>query len=57
MATLHMLRSERDAATEVLMSTLPEERTGKIIELYSDNIDWESVIDNIFNYDNVICWW
>lgn len=57
MATLHLLRSERDAATEALMNALPENKTDKVIELYSDNIDWGSVIDDIFNYDKVICWW
>lgn len=57
MATLHLHRSARDATTEALMNTLPEDPTDKMIELYSDNMDWESVIDDIFSYDNVICWW
>lgn len=57
MATLHMLRSERDTATKALMRALPEDQTDKIVELYADDIDWESVIDDIFSYDNIICWW
>lgn len=57
MATLHILRSERDTSTEALMKALPDDEAAKVIELYAADIDWETVVDDIFSYDNVICWW
>ena len=57
MATLHILRSERDASTDTLINALPDDPTAKTIKLYTEDVDWASVIDDIFSYDNVICWW
>ena len=57
MAVLHILRSKPDPSTETLMNTIPVDESAKVIKLYADDIDWEAVVEDIFNHEQIICWW
>jgi hypothetical protein len=60
--TLHLLRSEPDDITATLIEALSHDNTATVCPLYPDAIsqapvDWDRLVDDIFNHDKVICWW
>jgi hypothetical protein len=57
MDILHILRSAPDATTEKMMSELSNDERSAVIKLYEAGIDWEGVVDALFNHDKVVCWW
>lgn len=56
---LHILKSEPDQIQKDLMDTLTMERECLFFPLFEDEekIDYENLIDLIFEYDKVITWW
>ena len=57
MKILHILRTEPDETMENLMKTTTNGDFSKVTELYKNDIDWSRLVDDIFSYDKVICWW
>jgi hypothetical protein len=63
MATiLHILKSTPDHNVARLIDALSGEEGATVVSLYQDNIsgqtiDWRRLVDDIFTYDKVICWW
>jgi len=63
MATvLHILKSEPDKTVAELIEASSLEETVAVVGLYQDEItgsvvDWYRLVDDIFTYDRVICWW
>ena len=60
--TLHLLRSEPDESVAALIEALTRDITATVCALYPDAInqkpvDWDRLVDDIFNHDRVICWW
>jgi hypothetical protein len=60
--TLHLLRSEPDESMAALIQALTRDSTATVCPLYPDAInqrpvDWDRLVDDIFNHDKVICWW
>ena len=60
--TLHLLRSEPDDIMAALIEALSRDNTATVCPLYPDAIsqtpvDWDRLVDDIFNHDKVICWW
>lgn len=60
--TLHLLRSEPDENVAALIEALTRDCTATVCALYPDAInqkpvDWDRLVDDIFNHDRVICWW
>jgi len=56
MNTLHILKSPPDEQVESLMAYISGENPDKL-ELYDAATDWYQVVDKVFTYDKVICWW
>lgn len=54
---LHILRSEPDKTVEKLIGTISSQNDSSVLSLYGEKVDWESLVDYIFAYDKVICWW
>ncbi len=60
---LHILRSEPDETVASLVSAMGGDDGGtKVVCLYLDSVspapvDWDRLLDDIFNHDQVICWW
>ncbi len=54
--TLHLLRSKPDELVEKILD-LAKQENDKVVKLYEDNVDWEKLIDEIFEFDKVISWW
>jgi len=57
MKVLHILRSEPDETVEKLTRALSRKNEASVIGLYDEKVDWFSLVDYIFTYDKVICWW
>ena len=63
MATvLHILKSEPDETVAKLIEASSFEETVAVVCLYQDEItgsvvNWYRLVDDIFTYDRIICWW
>ena len=57
MKVLHILRSEPDETVEKLIAVIASDNECSVQSLCSAKVDWESLVDYIFAYDKVICWW
>ncbi|MGD2271123.1 MAG: hypothetical protein PVI06_12035 [Desulfobacterales bacterium] len=57
MKILYILRSEPDENVEQLMRVITNGDKSKVQALYSDDVNWAGLVDDIFSHDKVICWW
>ncbi len=59
MKTLHILKTTPDEDTNTLMAMLadPEGEDPAIFRLYEEPVDYENLLDLIFEHDKVISWW
>ena len=56
MKVLHIFRSEPDENVKELMKPFSDQDEKKIT-LYEPNVDWDTLVDDIFSSDKVISWW
>ena len=58
MKILHILKTEPDNNTKILMASLGESQ-GKETYIFAqyEQADYEKLIDLIFEHDKVISWW
>ena len=57
MKLLHILKSEADHNTKMLMDALSEGKETTTFPLYEGAPDYEKLIDLIFENDRVVSWW
>lgn len=57
MKFLHILRSEPDDVSRLLIQGLSNGGAGKEVHLYDGPVDYARLVDDIFASDRVICWW
>lgn len=57
MKILHILRSEPDGNVEKFMDVITDGDESKVQALYKADINWSTLVDDIFSHDKVICWW
>jgi hypothetical protein len=57
MKILHILREEPDATIKDIVASTTNGDQSKTTALYSGDIDWSRLVDEIFSHDKVICWW
>ncbi len=57
MKVLHILRSEPDAVTRKLIDGLSRSSQGREVALYDGKVDYNRLVDDIFQSDRIICWW
>ncbi len=57
MKTLYVLKSKPDSIVKNLMDHISKEEEFKSTALYKEKVDWSQLVDDIFAYDKVICWW
>lgn len=58
---LHILKSEPDEAVVRIIDTLAGDESVAVVNLYQDQIsgtktNWFRLVEDIFTYDQVICW-
>lgn len=56
MKVLHILRSEPDENVKELMAPFSDQDEKKTT-LYTADVDWEMLVDDIFSSEKVISWW
>lgn len=59
---LHLLKSEPDDLVAELIDALSGEEGAVVVCLYRDEVsgtpvDWDRLVDDIFRYERIICWW
>jgi hypothetical protein len=59
---LHILKSEPDETIAKVIEAQSVEGEVAVVSLYRDEIsgnvvDWSRLVEDIFAYDRVICWW
>ena len=57
MKILHILKSEPDGNVEKLMNVVTDGDGSKVQALYNGDINWSTLVDDIFSHDKIICWW
>ena len=57
MKLLNIIRSKPDDTTKTFIESFSKDEGAKKVVLYEGAIDWSAVVDDIFSYDKVICWW
>ncbi len=57
MKILHVLKSEPDEILKKLMEPISEDNEVEHFEMYKGNVDYDKMIELVFNHDKVICWW
>ena len=59
---LHILKCKPDASVAELIEASAGEDDVAVVSLYQDEIsgmgvNWSRLVEDIFAYDRVICWW
>ncbi|MFZ0482214.1 MAG: hypothetical protein WAL93_02395 [Desulfobacterales bacterium] len=57
MKLLNIIRTEPDETTKMFIEDFSKDEETKKVVLYEGNIDWPALVDDIFSYDKVVCWW
>ena len=59
MKILHILKTEPDSNTKILMASLGESQSKEtsVFALHDEQADYEKLIDLIFEHDKIISWW
>lgn len=57
MKVLHVLKSEPDDILQKLMEPVSEGIEVQQFELYKKDVDYDKLIELVFDHDKVICWW
>jgi len=57
MKLLHVLKSEPDEIIKTLMEPLSEGNDVQQFDLYKGEVDYDKLVEQIFEHDKVICWW
>ncbi len=54
---LHILKSPPDAITETLIQILSQGEDSLRFPLYEAGVDYEKLIDLVFEHERVVSWW
>ena len=54
---LNIVRSAPDDFVKKLIETFSGNNGNKVIALYEGDVNWSGLVDEIFSYDQIICWW
>lgn len=57
MKTLHILKSEPDDSTKTLIDSMSQAEESTLFRLYDEVVDYEELIELIFEYDRTVTWW
>jgi len=57
MKLLHILRSEPDATTQIWLDELSNRNESKSVSLSDEAVDYDALVRQIFDADQVISWW
>ncbi len=57
MNILHVFKSEPDAVLINLVEPLSKDNETRQFEMYQEDVDYDKLVELVFENDKVICWW
>ncbi len=57
MKILHVFKSEPDAVLIKLMEPLSKDNEARQFGMYQGDVDYDKLVELVFENDTVICWW
>lgn len=57
MKILHIQKSEPDEIVTKLIKPISEGNDFQQFELYKSDVDYDKLVELVFDHDKVICWW
>jgi hypothetical protein len=57
MKILHILRSEPGELARLLIRRMAAGAESREVPLHRDPVDYDRLVEHIFQSDRVICWW
>jgi hypothetical protein len=57
MKLLHILRSEPDALVRLLIQKMAPGVESREVAVHRDPVDYDRLVQLVFQSDRVICWW
>ena len=57
MKILHIQKTEPDEIVTKLMEPISKGNDVQQFELYKGDVDYDKLVELVFNHDKVICWW
>ena len=57
MKVLNIIRSAPDDSVQRFIDAFCVGPEDKMVALYERDVDWSALVDEIFDYDRIICWW
>lgn len=57
MKILNVYRTEPDETVNKLVEIVTRDRESDTFTLYTENPDYDELVDKIFAADQTICWW
>jgi hypothetical protein len=57
MKLLHILRSRPDDLVQLLVRRMSEGQPRTEVPLYEGRVDYDRLVQQIFEADKVVCWW
>ena len=57
MKILHVLKSEPDETVKTLMGSFAESGDVQEFDLYKGDVDYDKLIELVFDSDKVVSWW
>jgi len=56
MKVLHILKSEPDETVAGFLEAFADQDV-TTVPLFDGDVDWETLVEEIFSHDKIICWW
>lgn len=57
MKVLNIVRSKPDESIKKIIDAFSEGEGDKVVSLYKGGLDWSAIVDDIFAFEKIICWW
>ena len=57
MKILHIMKTEPDNNTRELIDSMSQGEESTVFKMYGENVDYEKLIDLIFENDKTVSWW
>jgi hypothetical protein len=57
MKILQIFKSEPDAVIKKLMEPVSKDNEARQFEMYQGDVDYDKLVELVFEHDTVICWW
>ncbi len=57
MKVLHLFKSEPDADTRAFVRALSRDRESEELRLFAGPVDYDRLVEKVFDNDKVVCWW